>query len=249
MSESGLMVSSLSVSYGAVKVLSDVNIEVAPGDVVGLVGPNGVGKTTTLRAISGVTARTAGTVTFDGTNLPEHPDVVARRGVTHVPEGRGLFPDLTVQQNLIFGARAVGRMPSKAEMDAVLDAFPALPPLLTRKAALLSGGEQQMVAIGRGLIAAPKVLMVDELSLGLAPKIVTDVLDRLLESARDRKVGLLLVDQNVRALAAICDRMYVLGHGRSQLANPSDEDFMRVVYFGESEGARELGREDDISAV
>lgn len=235
MSESGLHVSGLAVRFGAVSVLRDVNISVGHGEVVGLVGPNGVGKTTTLRAVSGVVARQSGTVSLDGEPLPARPEVVARRGVSHVPEGRGLFPDLTVQQNLYFSAVAVGHRPVRADLDPVLEFFPALEALLDRKAALLSGGEQQMVAIGRGLVARPTILMVDELSLGLAPRVVTEVLERLLQASRDRGIGLLLVDQNVRALAAICDRMYTLEHGRSQTADVDDDDFMRVVYFGSGE--------------
>jgi branched-chain amino acid transport system ATP-binding protein len=246
MSEPGLVVSGLAVRFGAVHVLRDVNLEVGPGEVVGLVGPNGVGKTTTLRAVSGVVPRYAGTVSLDGEPLGSRPDLVARRGVGHVPEGRGLFPDLTVQQNLYFAAVAVGRRPTRADLVPILEFFPALEQLLDRKAGLLSGGEQQMVAIGRGLVAAPKVLMVDELSLGLAPRVVTEVLERLLQASRDRGIGLLLVDQNVRALTAICDRMYTLGNGRSQAAEAGDEEFMRVVYFGSGDSG-EPGLEVDSS--
>lgn len=232
MPESGLQIAGLAVRFGAASVLRDVNISVGHGEVVGLVGPNGVGKTTTLRAISGVVERHAGTVSLDGGPLRQRPDIVARRGVGHVPEGRGLFPELTVEQNLYYSAVAVGHRPKRGDLGAVLELFPALEALLDRKAALLSGGEQQMVAISRGLVAQPKILMVDELSLGLAPRVVTEVLERLLQASRDRGIGLLLVDQNVRALAATCDRMYVLGNGRSEVAEKGDDDFMRVVYFG-----------------
>lgn len=232
MSADGLAVARLAAAYGSVRVLSDVSLTVGRGEIVGLVGPNGAGKTTTLRAISGIAPRTGGGVTLDGADLPARPDVVARAGITHVPEGRGLFPDLTALQNLQYGAIAVGLRPTDAHLEPVLQFFPALRPLLGRKAALLSGGEQQMVAIGRGLAAQPRILMVDELSLGLAPKLVADVLHQLADVVRDRHLGLLLVDQNVRALKAVCDRMYVLTNGTSQEVDAADESIMHMVYFG-----------------
>lgn len=224
------------MSFGSVRVLTDVNLTVGAGQVVGLVGPNGAGKTTTLRGISAVVKRQSGSVAVDGVPCPDRPDVVARLGIAHVPEGRGLFPELTVESNIRFGAVAIGKRVTGQALASVIDMFPQLEMLLKRKAGSLSGGEQQMVAIGRGLVARPKVLMVDELSLGLAPKIVTDVLSVLSDTAREDGLGLLLVDQNVRALARVCDEVYTLRHGRSGSIELGDEAFVEAAYFGSGDG-------------
>ncbi|HZU18935.1 MAG TPA: ATP-binding cassette domain-containing protein, partial [Candidatus Dormibacteraeota bacterium] len=172
---SGLEVRGLRAGYGRTVILTGVDLEVRPGEVVGLAGRNGAGKTTTLRAISGMLPRRAGELSFDGVPLPAGPRGVARLGVVHVPEGRGMLRGLTVEENLVFGAAAVGRPHGHAERERVLAFFPALGRMLDRKAGLLSGGEQQMLAIARGLMAQPRLLMVDELSLGLAPRVVVEV--------------------------------------------------------------------------
>lgn len=222
----------LTVSYGHARVLENVNLSVSVGEVVGLVGPNGAGKTTTLRAISGVVRRKSGSIRMQGRELPERPDAVAGRGVIHVPEGRGLMPTLTVEQNLRLGALAVRQEFDDDAKRSVIEVFPALEVHMGKRAGLLSGGEQQMVAVARGLVMHPRVLMVDELSLGLAPKIVTDLLRTLAAIADERQVGLLLVDQNVRALAEICDRLYYLHDGEAHLSDPSNEEVLQSVYFG-----------------
>lgn len=227
-----LRVDQLAVCYGAANVLNDVTLEVGPGRIVGLVGRNGAGKTTTLRAISGLVRPRAGTISLDGETLASRPDQVARHGIVHVPEGRGLMPNLSARQNLQLGAYAVGHRFGSAELADTLALFPAIELCLDRSAGLLSGGQQQMVAIARGLAQKPKVLMIDELSLGLAPKVVTDLLAVLVTIARDRAVGLLLVDQNVRALAERCDTIYHLEDGRSILSDVKDEELLRTVYFG-----------------
>lgn len=227
-----LQLRELTVSYGAARVLEGVGLSVSAGEVVGLVGPNGAGKTTTLRAISGMVHRKRGSITLDGHELRERPDFVAGLGVIHVPEGRGLMPTLTVAQNLRLGALAVGHDLDTDTIEPVLAVFPALKPHLNKRAGLLSGGEQQMVAVARGLVMRPRVLMVDELSLGLAPKIVTDLLRTLAAIGHERGVGLLLVDQNVRALAEVCDTLYYLHDGKTHLSDASDEAVLQAVYFG-----------------
>ncbi|HLH70525.1 MAG TPA: ABC transporter ATP-binding protein [Candidatus Dormibacteraeota bacterium] len=231
---SGLSVHGLHAGYGRTLILTGVDLEVHPGEVVGLAGRNGAGKTTTLRAISGMLPRRAGKLLFDDAPLPPSPRGVARLGVVHVPEGRGVLRSLTVEENLVFGAAAVGKPHGPAERERVLAFFPALGRMLDRKAGLLSGGEQQMLAIARGLMAQPKLLMVDELSLGLAPRVVADVLGGVLSACREQGVALLIVDQNLRALAVNCDRVYVLSGGSTtgyeDAASRTDE-FWRSVYF------------------
>ncbi len=232
MDETLLELRDLTVSYGHARVLEGVNLSVGVGKVVGLVGPNGAGKTTTLRAISGVVRRKSGSITLEGRELRERPDFVAGHGVIHVPEGRGLMPTLTVAQNLRLGALAVGHEFDDEARRSVIEVFPALEVHMGKRAGLLSGGEQQMVAVARGLVMHPRVLMVDELSLGLSPKIVADLLRTLAAIAEERQVGLLLVDQNVRALAEICDKLYYLQDGEAHLSDPDDEELLQSVYFG-----------------
>jgi branched-chain amino acid transport system ATP-binding protein len=229
----GLDVAGLRAAYGSAVVLTGVDLRVGPGEVVGLAGRNGAGKTTTLRAISGMIPR-AGGLSFDGAPLPARPYRVARAGVIHVPEGRGVLRGLSVAENLAFGAAAVGRPFGVAERERVLGWFPQLRPLLARRAGLLSGGEQQLLAIARGLAAGPRLLMVDELSLGLSPRAVRDVLAAVLSACRDQGVALLMVDQSLRSLTAHCDRLYVLAGGATtcyeDAASRTDE-FWRSVYF------------------
>ena len=227
-----LRISNLAVCYGAAEVLNDVSLVVEQRQTVGLVGRNGAGKTTTLRAVSGLVRRKGGWIDIDGQPLSGRPEQVARSGVVQVPEGRGLMPRLTTRQNLELGAVAVGRRFAGAELAQALELFPALEPMLDRAAGLLSGGQQQMVAIARGLAQGPKLLMIDELSLGLAPKIVSDLLMLLVRIAKQRSIGLLLVDQNVRALAEVCDAMYHLEDGVASKSDGKDEELLRTVYFG-----------------
>lgn len=230
----GLRIRELKAAYGNAIVLTNVDLDVDPGEVVGLAGRNGAGKTTALRAVSGAMPRQAADLTFEGTPLSTQPDRVARRGVVHVPEGRGMLRGLSVQENLAFGAAAVGKPHRASDRDAVLRWFPQLQPLLTRKAGLLSGGEQQMLAVARGLMAQPKLLMVDELSLGLSPRSVREVLGAVLAACREQQVALLMVDQNLRTLSAHCDRLYVLADGATTCyEDPAQhpEGFWQSVYF------------------
>ena len=227
-----LRIDGLRVAYGAAQVLMGVDLVVQPGQAVGLVGRNGAGKTTTLKAISGLVRRQGGSIQLGGAPLPGRPDQVARLGAVHVPEGRGMMPRLTARDNLRLGAVAVGRPFTAADLSRALSLFPALEPVLDRQAGLLSGGQQQMVAIARGLAQAPRLLMIDELSLGLAPKIVSDLLALLARLARQEGIGLLLVDQNVRALAHVCDALYQMEYGLAVRSDGRDEELLKTAYFG-----------------
>jgi len=227
-----LSVSGLEVKYGLAQILRDVELQVLRGTVTGLAGRNGAGKTTTLRAISGLVERVAGSVRLCDRPLPSHPHAVARAGVSHVPEGRGLLRSLTVRENLRLAQVAVSRQTSSGALERQLTAFPSLTELLDQRSGLLSGGQQQLVAIARGLIAQPTVLMIDELSLGLSPRAVRDVLDGLLSAARDQGVSLLIVDQNVKSLIDVCDRLYFLKNGRTRLwVGGSESNSWQDIYF------------------
>jgi branched-chain amino acid transport system ATP-binding protein len=228
----GLTIEELSVSYGAARVLRGLTMHVAPAERVALVGANGVGKTTTLRAISGLAARTAPSVRFEGRRVRSNPAAVARMGIAHVPEGRGIFRGLTAVENLRVGAAAVGARLTSARLDWIVDEFPILRDQLNRPAGLLSGGQQQILAVARGLVSNPKLLMVDELSLGLSPKAVSDTIGTLVSVCQQSGTALLLVDQNVHLLAGVCDRMYVLKSGRATEVDPHNvqwsDDWLEV---------------------
>lgn len=213
-----------SASYGSVSVLRDLRLTVGAGEIVAVLGNNGVGKTTLLRAISGWQVASSGSVQFDGremSSLPAHRR--ARAGIVHVPEGRRVFGDLTVEENLRVGAlHAPGRQTFEEKATTALGLFPALERLQRRRASSLSGGEQQMLAIARGLMAEPLLLMVDEASLGLAPIIIRQVFDGL-EAIRSMGVAVLVVEQNVRTSLAAADRGYVLERGTVTASGTAQE--------------------------
>jgi branched-chain amino acid transport system ATP-binding protein len=229
-----LQVEGLSAGYGAVEVLWDVDLKVGEGEIVALVGSNGAGKTTLLRAVSGLTNVTGGEV-FVGDNVPVtdlRPEQIVKLGIAHVPEGRHLFSGLTVRENLMAGAFA-GR--DGSDLERALDLFPHLKDRLDQVAASMSGGEQQMCAIARGLMSSPKLLMIDELSLGLAPKLVEEILERLHEVA-EQGTALLVVEQDVDAALRIAARGYVLETGRIVSSGSSkellDDPRVREAYLG-----------------
>nr|MCW2728977.1 ATP-binding cassette protein [Aeromicrobium sp.] len=227
----GLQVDDLHVSYGRAKVLIGAAIEVSLGSVVGLCGRNGAGKTTLLKAVSGVIRR-SGDLSLAGSKLSPRADKVARAGIAHVPEGRRLFGGLTARENLMIGAVAVGRGSGEADLDYVASVFPSITRLLDRRAATLSGGEQQIVAISRGLMARPRILMIDEMSLGLSPAAISVLLEALPRMVDDGRLGILLVDQNVRSMFEVCDSVYVLHGGRCLLSEHEEDEAVRSAYLG-----------------
>jgi branched-chain amino acid transport system ATP-binding protein len=232
-----LRVEGLEVSYGNVQALWGVSLDVAAGEIVALVGANGAGKTTTLRTISGLRRPRAGAVLLDGERLDRlsTADIVAR-GVVQVPEGRKLFPEMTVLDNLLLGGFGRAARPhQRARLDQVFGIFPRLRERRGQVAGTLSGGEQQMVAIGRGLMAGPRILMLDEPSLGLAPILVEEMF-RVVEEINRAGVTVLLVEQNTEHALAIAHRGFVLESGRVVLAGTGREllgnEGVRQAYLG-----------------
>jgi branched-chain amino acid transport system ATP-binding protein len=223
-----LEVRDLHVHYGNVAALRGVNFEVNSGEVVALIGANGAGKSTTLRALSGVSElgkSVKGAVTFDGARIEKkHAHHIARRGIVHVPEGRRVFPGLTVRDNLLLGGyrRKRDSKAVLAAVDEMLERFPALQARRDGYAGLMSGGEQQMLAIARALVAAPRVLLLDEPSLGLAPLMVEQVFDTIAELARDG-MTILLVEQLATKALEVSGRAYVLETGLIVADGPVDE--------------------------
>jgi branched-chain amino acid transport system ATP-binding protein len=229
-----LQVTSLGVSYGSTRAVDAVDLTVEQGQAVALLGANGAGKTSTLRAISRL-IESEGTIRFHGedvTRLP--PEELARRGLVHVPEGRHVFASLTVHDNLLVGRSSRARRRPLFTTDAVYDLFPTIAPLRKRYGWALSGGEQQMVAIGRALMSSPRLLMLDEPSLGLAPIVVKAVYQVLAEITSELPV--LLVEQNAAVALSLCDQAYVLLSGRCVLhgtaADLGDREALLDSYLG-----------------
>jgi branched-chain amino acid transport system ATP-binding protein len=209
-----LEVSNLCVRYGSVEALRDVSIKVETGGLVAILGANGAGKSTLLRAISGIARAASGTITLRGEAIADlGAEEIVRRGVSHVPEGRGIFPDLTVSENLMIGAYVRRGQDVSADYGRVMKMFPPIERRERQFGYTLSGGEQQMLAIGRALMAAPKVLLADELSLGLAPIIVKQVFAKL-DEVRKAGITVLVVEQNARLAMKFADYLYVLKYGR-----------------------------------
>jgi branched-chain amino acid transport system ATP-binding protein len=218
-----LSIDGLHVAYGEVKALHGISLEVGRGELVAILGANGAGKTTLLRTISGLLKPVAGTVVFDGRVISgSKVHDIARLGLSHVPEGRGLLAALSVIENLRLGLYVKNLPRPQLELDRVLELFPILRERQKQAAGLLSGGEQQMLAIARSLISQPKLLIVDELSLGLAPKVTTELM-RLLSRIHEEGVTVLIVDQNVHQVLKFATRVYVLSNGAVALSGTSAE--------------------------
>jgi branched-chain amino acid transport system ATP-binding protein len=236
MSEPLLAVDGLTAGYDQAPVIRGVELTVGAGEVVGLLGANGAGKTTTLRVISGLVRPLQGRVRFDGRDLASvSPTQRARLGIVHVPEGRGIFYGLTVAEHFRLGFR--GERPDE---EAAYAHFPKLEELRARRVGLLSGGEQQMLAVGRALARKPRLLLLDELSLGLAPVIVESLLPVVREYAQTSGCGVLLVEQHVQLALEVADRGYVLSHGEIVLHERvetlrADRQLLVASYLGEQQ--------------
>jgi len=243
-----LVVTELFAGYQDVPVVRELNLEVRPGEVVALLGPNGAGKTTTLETIAGLNRPISGTVELSGEKIGGTPaHLLARRGLALVPEGRALFPGLTVREHLrLAGRGGRGERGERGERgggrgreEELLEMLPELRKCLGRKAGLLSGGEQQMLAVGRALVTRPRLLLVDEMSLGLAPVIVERLLPILRRAADELGASVLFVEQHVALALEISDRAYILAHGRIRLEGAAAElrerrELLAASYLGET---------------
>ena len=232
-----LEIQNLSSGYGEVQILWDVSLELEAGKLTALVGSNGVGKTTLLRSAVGLLKPWQGSVTFDDRDVTRlSPHAKAAQGLVLVPEGRQLFTDMSVYENLEMGAFTKrGRAHLQRNLERVYDMFPILKERSGQKAGTLSGGEQQMLAVARGLMAQPEILMCDELSLGLAPFLVLNLFE-ILQKLKAEGLTMLLVEQNVQMALAVSDYAYVLADGRVELEGPSREvaknEHVRRAYLG-----------------
>jgi branched-chain amino acid transport system ATP-binding protein len=233
-----LTVEGLSTAYGKIQALHGISFEVNEGEIVTLIGANGAGKSTTLRTVSGLKRANSGTITFLGEKIHGSPaHVVTHKGIIQVPEGRRIFPQMTVLENLEMGAfLAKERSTVDASLDRVFGLFPRLKERTAQKGGTLSGGEQQMLAIGRALMSQPKLLMLDEPSMGLAPVIVETIFETILELHRQH-ITILLVEQNANLALSIADRGYVLETGYVKLTGTGAELLasaeVRKAYLGE----------------
>jgi branched-chain amino acid transport system ATP-binding protein len=231
-----LVVENVSAAYGPVKVLHGISLEVGQGEVVVVLGANGAGKTTTMRAISGMVS-TTGRMVFDGRDIVGKKSAdVARLGVAHVPQGRGTFADLTVEDNLRLGAFARKDKDIQLDRDRWYDVFPVLGSRRAQMAGTLSGGEQQMLAVARALMGRPRLLLLDEPSLGLAPMIVQDLFRQLETIKAELGTTMLVVEQNASVALAIADRGYVIEAGQivvsGTAAQLQEDDAVRAAYLG-----------------
>lgn len=232
-----LAVEHIDVFYGDLQVLWDVSFEVREGEIVVLLGANGAGKSTILKTVSALLRPAKGTLTFDNKRLDQLPsNKILDMGLAHVPEGRRLFPEMTVEENLILGALTPRSKAKRNEtVKWIYELFPRLHERRKQAAGTLSGGEQQMVAVGRGLMSLPRLLMFDEPSLGLAPILVMEIF-RIVEMVNKEGVTVLLVEQNVKHTLGMCDRAYVLENGRITMGGTGEEflnnDHIKEAYLG-----------------
>ncbi|MCW2778427.1 MAG: transporter related [Frankiales bacterium] len=233
-----LEVRGLRVTYGGVVAVRDVSLSVRPGEVLAVLGANGAGKTSTLRAVSGLVRPAAGEVLLDGASLRgTSPEAVARQGVAHVPAGRGIFPTLSVADNLRMGLYGTGRdgtPDGRAAVEEVLESFPILRERQAQAAGTMSGGQQQQLALGRALVQRPRLLLVDEMSMGLSPTVVADLF-ALVAGLRDRGLAVVMVEQFVGQALQVADRAVVLEQGQVVASGTPDElssDDLAAAYLG-----------------
>ena len=232
-----LALSDVTAGYGSVPAVRDISIAVGEGEAVGLLGANGAGKSTTLRAISGLVRVSTGTITFQGRNIGSLPPYeIAELGIAHVPEGRQVFPELTVKENLEIGAYVPKAKAERSRtLDLVFNIFPVLAERRKQLAGTMSGGEQQMLAVGRGLMMKPRLLMLDEPSLGLAP-VITDTTFEKIQEIHAMGTAILLVEQNVARALALVQRAYVLESGKVTIHGSSGEltrnKHVQAAYLG-----------------
>lgn len=234
-----LKVENLNVHYGVIHALEDVSLTVNDGEIVTLIGANGAGKTTTLHTITGLKKAISGTVTFDGVDLlKEEASKIITHGVAHVPEGRHIFIDMTVRENLEMGAYMYGRKQKaliEERMEDVFQKFPRLKERQNQLAGTFSGGEQQMLAVGRALMANPKIILMDEPSMGLSPLLVQEVFD-IIKEVNAQGITILLVEQNAKMALKVADRAYVLETGKIKLSGDEKEllrnDEVKKAYLG-----------------
>ena len=233
-----LEVKDLKVNYGVIPALKGISFEVNKGEVVALIGANGAGKTTILHTVTGLVEKKAGTVTFEGKDITKTPaHKIVELGIAHVPEGRRVFPELTVYQNLMLGAYTRKDAQEKAKsLERVYDHFPRLKERAKQMAGTLSGGEQQMLAFGRALMSKPKMVLMDEPSMGLSPIFVNEIF-KIIEEVSEEGVTVLLVEQNAKKALTIADRAYVLETGSITMTGKASEllnnDAIRKAYLGE----------------
>jgi branched-chain amino acid transport system ATP-binding protein len=232
-----LEINNLDTFYGNVQALWDVSLKIDEGEIVALVGANGAGKSTLLKTVSGVVHPVSGSIQFLGKRINDLPSyTIVEMGISHIPEGRRLFTEMTVHENLEMGAYPYGAWKQRKETaDQVYQVFPILKERAGQLARTLSGGEQQMLAMGRGLMSRPKLCMFDEPSYGLAPRMLVEVF-QIIKSLRDRGITILLIEQNVPRTLEIADRAYVLENGRivmeGECRNLLKDDYVKKAYLG-----------------
>lgn len=236
-----LQLKNIAVGYGGVKALDGVDVEIDEGEIVALIGPNGAGKSTILKAIFGLAPLKTGQVFWHGKKISPISYQMVKRGVSFVPQGRRVFGDLTIKENLEMGGFVIkDKTIIKQRIERVLDIFPDLKKKLSAKSRTLSGGQQQMLALARGLMTDPKVLLLDEPSLGLSPKIVKEVFAKIKEINEQHKTAIVIVEHNIKSLLEISQRCYILDKGKIVKEGPTqdflDGEIIEKIFTGKIEG-------------
>lgn len=230
-----LKVENLSVNYGHIEALKNVSVDVKKGQICSIIGANGAGKSTLLKTISGLVKPVSGTIYFEGKPLPKRAHKIVAEGIVHVPEGRKTFSGLTIEDNLLVGGTVANKSRLAANLEKQYQLFPILKERKNQFAGTLSGGEQQMLAVARGLMSEPKIILLDEPSMGLAPLIVNQIYN-LIGQIRESGITVLLIEQNAKKALSICDFAYVLENGRIKLSGSGEEllasDEVRKAYLG-----------------